>query len=129
MVKILHKFMRTFQEYIEIKSFTEADSPTGPPGGPPPGGGIGGPPGGPPPGGGAGGPPGGPPLGGGIGGPPMGGLGGPPPMGGPPMGGPPMGDTMSLGGGSEETNQGNSSSNKLKAYNVWDVLEKIIGKT
>jgi hypothetical protein len=38
-------------------------------------------------------------------------------MGGPPMGGPPTGDASSQ-----------NKSIKLKAYNVWDVIEKLIAK-
>ena len=68
-----------------------------------------------------------PPTGGGISGPgalpPGGGM--PPPMGGPlgGMGGPPMGGPM---GGSPQGGQ--TAPNKLKAYNVWDVLERVLGK-
>jgi len=101
--------METFKKFIESKLFLEADPPAGgPPPSGPPGGGP--PPGGPPGGGisapaslGGVGPPGG--IGGGLGVPP--GLGGPP-----------------GGGGAPSGDQ--SGSLKLKAYNVWDVLEKIL---
>ena len=110
--------MRNFKTFLEsykwAKLFSElALSPGGAP--PPPG----------PPGGGLGAPgslpPGGPPPG--LGGPPGGGLGGPPPgLGGPlggGLGGPPPDGGANSGGA--------SVANKLKAYNVWDVLEKILG--
>lgn len=106
MVKILNKLiMETFKKFLESKLLLEADPPPGgaPPGGPPPGGA---PPGGPPPGG---------PPGGGLGAPaslPGGGGGLAPSLGGSPMGSP-SGDSQ-------------KGSLKLKAYNVWDVLEKIL---
>lgn len=105
--------MKTFQRFLESKIVVEA-APA-----PPPAGGSPAPPAGTPPGPDIG------ALGGGLGGPsmpppPMGGglsgLGGPP-MGGPPMGGPPMGAAPGATG----------PTNKLKAYNVWDVLERILG--
>jgi hypothetical protein len=116
MVKILHNVMKSFKDYIELKSLLEAESPspaptspnsTGTSGSPPLGGPVGGP--------------------GGIAGGPMGGLPPMPPSGGSgmPLGGPPMGDTSSLGAGGSGGQ--NTPSNKLKAYNVWDVLEKILG--
>ena len=91
----------SFQDFLLSKLLSEA-APLGPPGAPPsaPAGGLGTPgalPGG-------GGPP---PM------PPLGGLGPPPGM--PPgMGGPPAGG-------------GNTPPEKLKAYNVWDVLERVLG--
>jgi hypothetical protein len=97
--------MFTFKEFIEQKVLIEVGPPPGgmaPPPPPPGGGGLGMP--GALPGGGA--PP--PPPGGLGGAPPMGGMGGAPPMGGPPQG-------------------GNQAPTKLKAYNVWDVLEKVLG--
>ena len=58
-----------------------------------------------------------------------GGSGGPPPMGGGPLGGmggpPPMGGPL---GGMGENGPVNNTTQKLKAYNVWDVLEEILGK-
>jgi hypothetical protein len=99
---LLDKEMKTFKNFLESKFFLEVGEP------PAPGGGIGAP---------GALPPGGPPMGGGMGAPPPmgGGMGGgmPPPMGGG-MGAPP-------GGGAGE------APNKLKAYNVWDVLERVLG--
>jgi len=97
--------MNTFKKFVESKILREeGESPplSAPPSGG--GGGIGGPasmPMGSPMGGG---------LGGGIGAPPLGGAG----LGGPPMGG--------MGGAPGAS----SPSTKLKAYNVWDVLERVL---
>jgi len=88
--------MNTFKNFLESKLLTEV-GPAAPPAG---GGGIAAP-GALPPAGGA------PPMGGGA--PPMGAMGGAPPMGG--MPGAPA---------------GGSAPNKLKAYNVWDVLERVL---
>ena len=98
---MLHKVMNTFNKFLETKLFSEVGpAPAPAPGG---AGGIGAP-GALPPAGGA------PPMGGGM--PPMGGgMGGAPPMGG--MPGAPGG--------------GGQAPNKLKAYNVWDVLERVLG--
>lgn len=98
--------METFQKFIEQKLLFEADPPASPGG--PAGAGA------PPPGTAPSGPPGGP---GGISAPISLPSGGGPPMG---LGGPPMGGGPSPGGDSQ------SGSLKLKAYNVWDVLEKIL---
>lgn len=94
--------MNTFKQFLDQRFLLEVGPPAGgampPP--PPGGGGLGAPgalPGGPP----MGMPP--PPMGGGMGG----------------MGGPPMG-----GGAPPGQQQG---ANKLKAYNVWDILEKVLG--
>lgn len=92
--------MRSFRTFLDNKLITEADGPGAPPGGPPGGGPPGGGPGGAPPlpmPGGGGGPPGG--MGGGLGG-----MGGPAP-----------------GGGGAQT-----PAKKLKAYNVWDAIEKVV---
>lgn len=94
--------MNTFKKFLEFKLHEDAPPPPPPPGGD---GGIGGP-GALPPGG-------APPMGGGM--PPMGG--GMPPMGG---GMPPM------GGGMPGSPSSGTASEKLKAYNVWDVLEKVL---
>lgn len=93
--------MKTFQQYIELLTEQAPPAPGGAAPPPAPGGGIG-VPGALPPAGGLGVPP---PMGGGLGG----GLG----MG---MGAPPMGVP---GAG--------TAPQKLKAYNVWDVLEKVLG--
>jgi hypothetical protein len=96
--------MKTFRQFlVEV-------APPAPPGGlPPSGGGLGMP--GTLPGGGGMGPPPAPMGGGGLGPMPMGGGMGPPPA---PMGG--------MGAGAP----GQSGSTKLKAYNVWDVLERVL---
>ncbi len=107
--------MKSFREYVEIKSIQEAEAPKPPVGGAPP---AGAPPGAPP--GGPGAPP------GGISSPMPGGLGGgpPPSLGG--GGGPPIGDpTAGMGGATPDPSK--TGAMKLKAYNVWDVLEKILG--
>jgi hypothetical protein len=91
--------MNTFKNFLEAK-LNEADAP-------PPGGGIGSP---------GALPPGGPPPMGGMGGPPLMPMSGPPPMGGMGMGGPPMGGAPA----------GGSAPIKLKAYNVWDVIERVL---
>ena len=101
----VNNVMYTFKHFLEQRLWTEAGAPPPPPPGgggmppPPPGGGLGAPGAMPPP------PPGGgmPPMGGGM----------PPPMGGG-MGAPPA-----PGGG--------EAANKLKAFNVWDVLERVLG--
>lgn len=96
--------MKTFKRFIENRLVEAA-----PPG--PAGGGIGGPGALPPPGPGGGMPP--PPMGGGMGVPP-------PPMG---MGGglgmPPAPPAPGAAPG--------GTPDKLKAYNVWDVLERVLG--
>jgi hypothetical protein len=88
--------MNTFKNFLNSKLNEDA----------PPAGGISGP--------GALPPSGAPPMGG-MGAPPMGGMGAPP-MGG--MGAPPMGG---MGGPT-----GGTAPQKLKAYNVWDVLERVL---
>jgi len=105
--------MNTFKSFLKNKVFLEQDDPMGDPGGAPPMGGpdLGG--GMPPMGGGA--PPmGGPDLGGGM--PPMGG--GAPPMGGPDLGSP--------GGFSSGSTAAGKAPMKIKASNIWDVLEDIL---
>jgi hypothetical protein len=101
--------MRTFQQYLENLVLEVGPGAPASPGGLaapasiPPGGG-------------------GPPMGGGMPPPPMGGPGGlAPPMGGG-LGGPPMGGPMGAPGmpGQQQP------ATKLKAYNVWDVLEKVL---
>jgi hypothetical protein len=101
--------MDTFHKFLENRLLLEADPMGAPAGGPPGGGGVSGPGALP---GGAGGMP--PPMGGGLGGA-GGGLGGLGGLGGP--GGPPP-------GGAPQT-----TPEKLKSYNVWDVLEKILSKS
>ena len=98
--------MKTFQRFLESKLIIEAEAI---PGGPAPSGPIPTP------------PPGGDPLGGStLGSPPMGGMPPPPPMGGgmSPLG--PMGGPM---GGAPT---GQTAPTKLKAFNVWDVLERLL---
>lgn len=91
--------MNTFNKFIEFKLHEDAPMPPSSPAG---GGGISAP-GALPPGGGAAPPMGGmPPMGGGMG------------MGGPPMGGMPGAPTAG------------TAPQKLKAYNVWDVLERVL---
>ncbi len=100
--------MKTFQRFLESKLITEVDAP--PPGGLAPGGPT------PPP------PPGGDPMGGSpLGAPPMGGMPPPPPMGG---GMSPLGGPMGTPTGAPT---GQSAPTKLKAFNVWDVLERLLG--
>jgi hypothetical protein len=92
----LHKRMNTFKKFLETK-LHEAAPPAAPP----------------------------PPGGGGIGGP--GAL--PPAGGAPPMGMPPMGGGMGappMGGGMPGAPTGGTAPQKLKAYNVWDVLERVL---
>jgi len=89
--------MNTFKKFLEFK-LNEAAPPPPPPGG---AGGISGP-GALPPAGGA---------------PPMGGM--PPMGGGMGMGAPPM-------GGMPGAPAGGTAPQKLKAYNVWDVLERVL---
>lgn len=100
--------MIKFSKFLEHRLLLEADPPPAPPG---PGGGLGalGAPAGMPP----------PPMGGGA----------PPPM--PPMGGPPMPPMGSGGLGAPPTPGSPSGSQqpKLKAYNVWDVLEDLLSGT
>lgn len=88
--------MNTFKKFLEFKLNEDA------PGAPPAAGGISGP-GALPPAGGA---------------PPMGGM--PPMGGGMGMGAPPM------GGGMPGAPAGGTAPQKLKAYNVWDVLERVL---
>lgn len=94
--------MNTFKKFLEFKLHEDTPPPA------PGGGGISGP-GALPPAGGMGGPPTGgmPPMGGGMGG----------------MGGPPMGGPM---GGMPGAPTGGTAPEKLKAYNVWDVLERVL---
>lgn len=100
--------MNTFKSFLEQKMISEDLGGIGTPATLPPAGA--------PPAPAAGAPPGAPPMGGMD---PMGGMGGmgmgAPPMGG--MGAPPMGAPAG----------GTAAPNKLKAYNVWDVLEKVLG--
>ena len=107
--------MKTFYDFL----LEAPQPPTGSPpaGGPPPAGGLGGPP----PGGGLGGPPGGPPPAGGLGGPP----GGPPPAVG--LGGPQGGANPDLGGDQSQP-QSQVKIQTSKSVNVWQALEKILGK-
>ena len=88
--------MNTFKKFLETK-LHEAAPPAAPP----------------------------PPGGGGIGGP--GAL--PPAGGAPPMGMTPMGGGMGappMGGGMPGAPTGGTAPQKLKAYNVWDVLERVL---
>ncbi len=103
--------MNTFGLFLKNKVILEQDAPMGGPdmGGAPPMGGadLGGM----------------PPMGGA---PPMGGpdLGGMPPMGGaPPMGGPDLGGP---GGFSSGSTAAGKAPMKIKASNIWDVLEDIL---
>ena len=90
--------MNTFVKFLETKLFSEVDAPGAPAGGISAPGAL---PGGPMGAGGA------PPMGGGMGMPMGGGM---PPMGGMPGASPP----------------GGQAPEKLKAYNVWDVLERVL---
>jgi len=105
--------MKTFYDFL-------LEAPQPPTGGPPaasgspPAGGLGGPPPGPPAGG-----LGGPPMGGPPPGPPAGGLGGPPGMASPDLG---------IGGGDQSQPQSQVKIQTSKSVNVWQALEKILGK-
>lgn len=99
--------MKTFQNFLECKIWLEQDEAPPPPadaGGAPPDMGM---------------PPmGAPDLGGGLGAPPMGGG-----FGGPPMGGPSLSPGLDSGMGQPGSAP---TAKKLKAYNVWNVLQKIL---
>ena len=95
----LDNVMNTFKKFLEFKLHEDAPMPPPSPAG---GGGIGAP-GALPPAGGT---------------PPMGGI--PPMGGGMGMGVPPM------GGGMPGAPTGGTAPQKLKAYNVWDVLERVL---
>ena len=89
--------MNTFNKFLEVKLLTEIDAPA--------------------------------PAAGGISQP--GALPGSPPGGAPPMGGgmPPMGGGMGMpmgGGMPGAAPPGGQAPEKLKAYNVWDVLERVL---
>lgn len=105
--------MKTFYKFLEHKLLLEQDAPAPDAGAAAPdmGGGA---------------PAGGPPDMGGAGMPPMdmGGMGGG--LGGPPMGGPSL--SGGLGGPPVEGGQGGPTPKKLKAYNIWDVLEQLLDK-